>query len=131
MRSLGLFFFSLFCFLAHASKPVELILWHGMASHLGDEVRLLAEDFNRSQNEFIITPVYKGDYLETLTSFAAAFRAHRPPALVQVFEVGTAIMLSPPGLLNLWMSCCVSIIQPCRKQILFNPFVSFTVKTAA
>ena len=71
-----------------------------MAGHLGDEVKLLADDFNHSQNEFTIKPVYKGDYIETLTSFAAAFRAHRPPAIVQIFEVGTAIMLAPKGVIK-------------------------------
>ena len=82
------------------AKRIELVLWHGMAGHLGDEVRLLAEDFNQSQNEFTIKPVYKGDYVETLTSFAAAFRAHQAPAIVQIFEVGTAIMLSPEGVIK-------------------------------
>ncbi len=82
------------------AKPVELVLWHGMAGHLGDEVRALAKDFNQSQNEFLVKPVYKGNYLETLTSFAAAFRAHQAPAMVQVFEVGTAIMLSPKGVIK-------------------------------
>jgi sn-glycerol 3-phosphate transport system substrate-binding protein len=92
-------FIFLASFLAHA-QPVELVFWHGMAGHLGDEVRLLAEDFNKSQNEYKIKPVYKGDYIETLTSFAAAFRAHQPPAIVQIFEVGTAIMLSPKGVIK-------------------------------
>jgi len=94
--------FLLFCLInicAQANR-VELIFWHGMAGHLGNEVRLLAKEFNRSQNEFTIKPVYKGNYIETLTSFAAAFRAHKPPAIVQVFEVGTAIMLSPKGVIK-------------------------------
>ncbi|MFI4919471.1 MAG: extracellular solute-binding protein [Legionellales bacterium] len=82
------------------AQPVELVFWHSMAGTIGDEVRLLVADFNRSQNEYIIKPVYKGDYVETLTSFAAAFRAHQPPAIVQVFEVGTAIMLSPAGVIK-------------------------------
>ena len=82
------------------AKRIELVFWHGMAGHLGDEVRLLADDFNQSQNEYIIKPVYKGDYVETLTSFAAAFRAHQAPAIVQIFEVGTAIMLSPKGVIK-------------------------------
>jgi sn-glycerol 3-phosphate transport system substrate-binding protein len=82
------------------AKPIELIFWHGMAGSLGEEVRILANDFNHSQNEFVVKPVYKGNYLETLTSFAAAFRAHQAPAMVQVFEVGTAIMLSPKGVIK-------------------------------
>ena len=88
-----------FSSLAFAER-IELVFWHGMAGHLGDEVRLLADDFNRSQDEFTIKPVYKGDYTETLTSFAAAFRAHKAPAIVQIFEVGTAIMLSPKGVIK-------------------------------
>lgn len=82
------------------AKPIELVFWHGMAGHLGDEVRLLADDFNKSQNEYQVKPVYKGNYTETLTNFAAAFRAHQAPSIVQVFEVGTSIMLSPPGVIK-------------------------------
>lgn len=84
----------------HQSKPIELVLWHGMAGHLGNQVRQLANDFNQSQSEYVVKPVYKGNYIETLTSFAAAFRAHQPPAMVQIFEVGTALMLSPKGIIK-------------------------------
>lgn len=82
------------------AKPVELPLWHAMAGNLGDEVNALANDFNRSQKEYIVKPIYKGNYLENLNSFAAAFRAHQAPAMVQIFEVGTAIMLSPKGIIK-------------------------------
>lgn len=82
------------------AKPIELLLWHGLAGHLGEEVNRLADNFNHSQTNFLVKPVYKGDYIETLTSFAAAFRAHNPPAMVQVFEVGTAMMLSPKGVIK-------------------------------
>jgi sn-glycerol 3-phosphate transport system substrate-binding protein len=82
------------------AQPIELVLWHGLAGHLGEEVKRLASEFNQSQTQFLVKPVYKGDYIETLTSFAAAFRAHNPPALVQVFEVGTAMMLSPKGVIK-------------------------------
>ncbi|MCE0722692.1 MULTISPECIES: extracellular solute-binding protein [Legionella] len=100
MKKLLLFLFILFSTLSVQAKRVELVFWHGMAGHLGDEVRLLADDFNQSQNEYFIKPVYKGNYVETLTSFAAAFRAHHPPAIVQIFEVGTAIMESPKGVIK-------------------------------
>jgi sn-glycerol 3-phosphate transport system substrate-binding protein len=93
---LGLFASALSC----AAKPIELVLWHGMAGHLGDEVRVLTDEFNHSQQEYIVKPVYKGNYLETFTSFAASFRAHQAPAMVQIFEVGTAMMLSPKGVIK-------------------------------
>lgn len=82
------------------AKPVEILLWHAMAGHLGHEIRQLADDFNAQQKQYRIKPVYKGDYVETLTSFAAAFRAHQPPDMVQVFEVGTATMLAPQGIIK-------------------------------
>jgi sn-glycerol 3-phosphate transport system substrate-binding protein len=82
------------------AEPMELIFWHGMAGHLGDEVRLLVDAFNSSQTEYRVKAIYKGDYVETLTSFAAAFRAHQAPSIVQVFEVGTAMMLSPQGIIK-------------------------------
>ncbi|MGL5742850.1 MAG: extracellular solute-binding protein [Legionella sp.] len=97
---LFIFLSSLFGILPAQSQRIELVFWHGMAGHLGDEVRLLADDFNQSQNEYFVKPVYKGNYVETLTSFAAAFRAHHSPAIVQVFEVGTAMMLSPKGVIK-------------------------------
>ncbi|HAT3869594.1 extracellular solute-binding protein [Legionella pneumophila] len=82
------------------AKPVELVFWHAMAGHLGDEVRLLADDFNKSQNQYRVKPIYKGNYTETLTNFAAAFRARQAPSIVQIFEVGTSIMLAPPGVIK-------------------------------
>jgi sn-glycerol 3-phosphate transport system substrate-binding protein len=92
----------MFCLvrLTWAAPPVEIILWHSMAGHLGSEVKQLINGFNKSQPDYVIKPVYKGEYTDTLTSFAAAFRAKQPPAIVQVFEVGTAIMLSPEGIIK-------------------------------
>ena len=100
MNKLILFLCAVFGVLPLQAQPVELVLWHGMAGNLGDEVRLLADDYNKSQNDFFVKPVYKGNYVETLTSFAAAFRAGKPPAMVQIFEVGRAIMLSPKGVIK-------------------------------
>lgn len=82
------------------AKPVEISLWHSLAGHSGSEMQALAKDFNQSQSDYVIKPVYKGGYIESLTSFAAAFRAHQPPALIQIFEVGTATMLVPPGIIK-------------------------------
>lgn len=95
-----IFFITLLFSTSLMAKPIELVFWHGMAGHLGEEVRALTEEFNLSQNEYLIKPVYKGDYVETLTSFAAAVRAHKPPSIVQIFEVGTSILVSPKGVIK-------------------------------
>lgn len=72
---------------------IEIEWWHAMGGALGQKVNQIASDFNASQSEYVIKPVYKGTYPETMTSAVAAFRAKNQPAIVQVFEVGTASMM--------------------------------------
>lgn len=79
------------------SSPVfaktEIQWWHAMGGALGKKVDQIASDFNASQDKYEVKPVYKGTYAETMTSAIAAFRAKEQPAIVQVFEVGTATMM--------------------------------------
>ncbi|WP_133129335.1 extracellular solute-binding protein [Legionella yabuuchiae] len=82
------------------AKSTELVFWHSLAGDLGAEVARLADAFNRSQTEFTVKPIYKGDYNECLSSLAAAFRAKQAPPLVQVFEIGTPTMLAPMGIIK-------------------------------
>lgn len=91
----------LLCFVCCVqAKPIEIVLWHSMAGQLGDELNRLVINYNASQQMFIIKPVYKGEYTDSLTSFAAAYRAHKEPAIIQVFEVGTSTMLNPKGIIK-------------------------------
>lgn len=101
-RSLLSLFFVLFFFISFSSsaKTTEIVMWHSLAGHLGAEVKRLATDFNHSQNNYTVKLVYKGEYIESITSFAAAFRAKQPPAIVQIFEVGTSTMLYPQGIIK-------------------------------
>jgi sn-glycerol 3-phosphate transport system substrate-binding protein len=82
------------------AAPLEIVFWHSMAGQLGDEVNRLTQQFNDSQTDYVVKPIYKGNYIESLTSFAAAFRAKRPPNLIQVFEVGTSVMQFPEGIIK-------------------------------
>lgn len=93
---LGLFFVSL----GSKAGPTDIIFWHSMAGHDGREVQRIVDDFNRNQKKYRVILVFKGDYTETFTSFAAAFRAHHPPAIVQIFEAGTALISNPPGVIK-------------------------------
>ena len=97
------YFLILLCMIATArlhAKPVEIVFWHSLAGDLGSEIQVITDGFNKSQTKYVIKPIYKGEYSESLTSYAAAFRAHQPPSMVQVFEVGTATMLSPKGIIK-------------------------------
>ncbi len=80
-----------------ALAQVEIQWWHAMGGANGERVNKIADDFNATQSDYKIVPVYKGNYTETMTAAIAAFRAKQQPAIVQVFEVGTASMMAAKG----------------------------------
>ncbi len=80
-----------------AADPIELQWWHAMTAVNGERVNKIAADFNASQTEYKVVPVFKGSYAETMTAAIAAYRAGNPPDIVQVFEVGTATMMAAKG----------------------------------
>jgi len=80
-----------------ASAQVKVEWWHAMGGALGEKVEEIAAGFNASQSDYEVTPVYKGNYTETMTAAIAAFRAKQQPHIVQVFEVGTATMMAAKG----------------------------------
>jgi len=80
-----------------AQAQTEITWWHGMGGALGDTVNALAEQFNASQEDYAITPVFKGTYEETLTAAIAAFRAGEQPNVVQVFDAGAATVIGAQG----------------------------------
>ncbi|MET3926302.1 sn-glycerol-3-phosphate ABC transporter substrate-binding protein UgpB [Devosia sp. 2618] len=80
-----------------ALAQTEVTWWHAMGGELGTKLEEVAANFNASQSDYVVTPVYKGSYAETLTAAIAAFRANEQPAIVQVFEVGTGTMMAAKG----------------------------------
>ncbi len=80
-----------------ANAATEVTWWHAMGGELGTKLEEIAQRFNASQSDYVVTPVYKGSYAETLTAAIAAFRANEQPAIVQVFEVGTGTMMAAKG----------------------------------
>ena len=80
-----------------AQAQTEIQWWHSMAGKLGDKVNEIAEKFNASQSKYKVVPVFKGQYDESMTAAIAAYRAGNPPAILQVFEVGTATMMAAKG----------------------------------
>ena len=81
-----------------AAAETEIQWWHAMGGSLGEDVLGgIAQRFNESQSEYKVVPVYKGNYSETMTGAIAAFRAKKQPHIVQVFDAGTATMMSAEG----------------------------------
>ncbi len=90
-----------FAALMAASLPAlaqtEIQWWHSMTGARGDRLTGLADRFNKSQTEYKVVPVFKGTYPESMAASIAAYRAGNAPHIVQVFEVGTATMMSARG----------------------------------
>ena len=80
-----------------AFAETNITFWHAMGGQLGETVNQMAADFNASQDEYKITPVYKGSYEETLTAGIAAFRAGEQPNIIQVFDAGAATVIGAKG----------------------------------
>ena len=80
-----------------AYAVTEIQWWHAMTGANNDVVVRLAEEFNASQSDYKVVPAYKGSYPDTMNAGIAAFRAGNAPHIMQVFEVGTATMMSATG----------------------------------
>ncbi|HRD75530.1 MAG TPA: sn-glycerol-3-phosphate ABC transporter substrate-binding protein UgpB [Hyphomicrobiaceae bacterium] len=80
-----------------AAAQTEIHWWHALTGANNDVVVKLSNDFNASQKEFKVVPVYKGNYADTMNAGIAAFRAGKAPHILQVFEVGTATMMAATG----------------------------------
>ena len=76
-----------------AQQRVEIQWWHAMGGVLGERVDELAQKFNASQTKYTVVAVNKGNYDEVINGVIAAYRAKRPPHMVQIYERGFMTML--------------------------------------
>jgi len=108
----------------------EVTWWHAMGAELGERLEAIAADFNASQTEFKVTPVFKGSYPETLTAAIAAFRAGEQPAIVQVFEVGTGTMMAAKGAVYPVHQLMADNNEPFDPSSFLAPVVGYYTDTA-
>jgi sn-glycerol 3-phosphate transport system substrate-binding protein len=80
-----------------AAAQTEISWWHAMTGANAEVVAKIAADFNASQDAYEVLPVFKGTYPETLNAGIAAFRAGQAPDIMQVFDVGTGVMMAAEG----------------------------------
>ena len=108
-----------------AVAEVEVQWWHAMGGANGERVNKIAADFNATQSEYKVVPTYKGNYTETMTAAIAAFRAKEHPHLVQVFEVGTATMMSAKGAIYPIEQLMVDAGEPFDKSDFLPAVISY------
>lgn len=80
-----------------AQAVTEIQWWHAMTGANNEVVEGLAKEFNATQTAYKVVPVFKGTYPETLNAGIAAFRAKQAPHIIQVFDVGTGVMMGAKG----------------------------------
>ncbi len=80
-----------------ALAQTEIQWWHAMSGANNDVVEQLAKEFNEKQADYKVVPVFKGTYPETLNAGIAAFRAKQAPAIIQIFDAGTGVMMGAEG----------------------------------
>lgn len=80
-----------------AQAQIEIQWWHSMTAVNGEWVNDLAREFNASQKDYKVVPVFKGSYDESMPAAVAAYRAGTAPHILQVYEVGTATMMASKG----------------------------------
>ena len=78
-----------------AAAAIEF--WHAFTGRLAELLDEQVATFNDSQDEHSVVATPKGNYSEALNAGIAAFRAGEQPTILQVFEVGTATMMSAEG----------------------------------
>jgi len=76
-----------------AAEPVKFDFWFGLSGDLARVVDTLCKNFNASQADYEVVCTSQGNYDATLQNTIAAFRAGKQPAIVQVYDVGTATMM--------------------------------------
>lgn len=72
------------CLATPALAQVEVEFWHAFSGNNGDAVGELAAQFNESQGDYEIVPVYTGNYTEGTQRLTAAIAGNTAPGLVML-----------------------------------------------
>src|SRR4029079_9755527 len=72
---------------------IEVQWWHAMSGVLGERLNAVVDKFNKSQDRYTVVAGAKGNYDEVTNGVIAAYRAKRPPEMVQIAERGYMTML--------------------------------------
>ena len=71
----------------------EVVFWHAMSGELETVLNDIVADFNESQENIEVKPIFQGTYEEALTKFNTVAGTEDAPTIMQTFEVGTKYMI--------------------------------------
>lgn len=80
--------------IGQAAAQTTVDFWHSMGdTKRAGWIQARADEYNKTHPETKIVPSYKGSYNDSLQATILAARQGKPPALVQIFEVGSQLAL--------------------------------------
>jgi sn-glycerol 3-phosphate transport system substrate-binding protein len=76
------------------AEVVEIDFWHSMGGDLGGvAIPQMANDFNASQTQCYVEPIYQGSYDDALNKLKAGLQTEDTPAVMQLYDIGTRLMV--------------------------------------
>ena len=99
-RLLRCILFSIIFSSASADAPTQIIFWHSMQGSFSQNLNIIIQQFNSTQSDYQVVPIYKGNYPNLLADILKAFKDKKPlPDLAQLFDVGTGTLIYTKGMI--------------------------------
>lgn len=75
-------------------EVVKIDFWHSMGGDLGGiAIPQMANDFNASQTQCYVEPIFQGSYDDALNKLKAGLQSKDTPAVMQLYDIGTRLMV--------------------------------------
>ncbi|MDG5775465.1 ABC transporter substrate-binding protein [Haloarculaceae archaeon H-GB1-1] len=78
---------------ASSSSDVTIKFWHAMGGDIAKLLEDMGSDFESQADGVTLDITSKGSYRDTLNATTSAVQAGNPPAVAQIFEIGTQLAL--------------------------------------
>jgi sn-glycerol 3-phosphate transport system substrate-binding protein len=79
---------------AEEAGVVNISFWHSMGGDLGGvAIPQMADNFNASQTQCFVEPIYQGSYDDALNKLKAGLQSRDTPAVMQLYDIGTRLMV--------------------------------------
>ena len=72
---------------------VQIQFWHAMGGNRIELIQSMADEFMKLHPDIEVKVQYTGSYRDTLNKLIAAVKAGNPPHIVQIYEIGTQVMI--------------------------------------
>ncbi len=83
---------------ASPAGPVKIQFWHALPGAQGDVLKSLVGEFNATQKEVVVEPVFQGNYSDLNNKLLAALASGKPPAMSMMYENETSKYLESQAL---------------------------------